>query len=205
MRRLATTLVLLAATAAPALADCRGEVAAAFEKQRQAKAFRMSTVQVTEQGPMSMTVDYVLPNRMHQTVKFIAKQVQLETILVGLRAWVNEGQGWKELPSDDVAPIIDQVRESVAQPPKDLSNYICDGRTKLDGREYIAYRADDTSKKVEPGKNVPDAPVRMLFVDAETGLPARSVVTAKNIPNRPIFRATFTYPTDLSIEPPTGK
>ena len=60
---------ILLAFANPALADCKGEVDQAFSKLRGSKNFRLETKIVNEQqGSLTMTVDYILPDRMHQRV-----------------------------------------------------------------------------------------------------------------------------------------
>ena len=49
-----------------ASADCTKEVADAVLKQSQQKSFRMESNVISEQGPLKMTVDYILPDRMRQ-------------------------------------------------------------------------------------------------------------------------------------------
>ena len=63
---LAMISVLFAATAANA--DCTSEVNDAFAKLRKSSAFRMQTTITNPQGTLTMSNDYVLPDRIHQTV-----------------------------------------------------------------------------------------------------------------------------------------
>ena len=62
--------------AKPNANPCRDEVSAALQKLRKSSWFRMETNMLTENGPIAMKVDYVLPDRMHQTVtsKLIRQQ-----------------------------------------------------------------------------------------------------------------------------------
>ena len=48
-------------------ADCKEDVAAAFEKQRTSPAFRVQMSQPAMAGEIAMTVDYLPPDRMIQT------------------------------------------------------------------------------------------------------------------------------------------
>src|SRR5262245_24730608 len=85
--------------AAPALADdaCRDAVAAAFAKQRTARAFTMSSKMKSQMGPVEIKVEYQPPDRMHQVV-VAPNQAPLETTLYGTRAYSRQGEGpWEEL------------------------------------------------------------------------------------------------------------
>ena len=57
----------------------------------------------------------------------------------------------------------------------------------------------------EPSKDkpkLPDRPVRVIYVDATTGLPMRSIFARANKLDKPIFEANYSYPVDLKIEAP---
>ena len=45
-------------------------------------------------------------------------------------------------------------------------------------------------------------PLRMFYVDPKTGLPMRSVFARANKLDKPIFKAIYSYPADIKIEPP---
>ncbi len=93
MRRLLmATALLVAASAAAQASSCKDEVATALERQRKSSGFRMETKMISEQGPVDMTVDYVLPDRMRQVVKSAIDPVPIETVLVGNVAW-NSSRG----------------------------------------------------------------------------------------------------------------
>ncbi len=197
-------LAILAATAAPVFATCKEEVAQAFEKQRGAKSFRMVTNMVSEQGPIEMTIDYILPNRMHQTVKPLLNPNVVETILVVDRGWTKPGEGkaWEQAPAEFVDELTKQMDETVLRPPSEFVDYACLGKVSVDGAEYFAYRAQDDKTKVAPGAPQADPPVRMFYVDPGTGLPARNIVSTESRIDKPFFKTVYTYPADIAIEPP---
>lgn len=191
-----TAITALFAGAPAALADCRQEVADAFEKQRKSSAFRMVTQMINERGPVKMTVDYVLPDRMHQTVKAAIDPAATETILVGKRAWVSNGKGWQALPLEDALQIAEDLQKTVLQGAKEQPVFDCLGYVEVEGRKLRAYEA--MRDKTAP----PGAPTRMVYIDPTTGLPVRSIVALAEKLDRPFFRQDYSYPQDLKIEPP---
>lgn len=204
MYRVFAVLAVLAATAAPGFATCKEEVARAFEKQRNAKSFRMVTNMLSAQGPIEMTIDYILPNRMRQRVKPLLNPNAVETILVIDKGWTKPGEGkpWEQVPAEFVDELTKQMGDTVLLPPSDLIDYACLGKVAVDGTEYVAYRAQEDKTKVIPGAPQADPPVRMLYVDATTGLPARNIVSIESRLDKPFFKTVYTYPTDIAIEPP---
>lgn len=205
MYRVFAALAGLVLSTAPALATCKEEVAAAFEKQRNGGSFRMTTNMVSEQGPLEMTIDYILPDRMHQTVKVATNPAGVETILVKDSAWTSEGKGWVPVPSEFVDEIVKQMNETALKPPSEFIDYACLGKVAVEGKEYFAYRSqEDTTTKI-PGTPQSDPPVRMFYVDPETGLPARNIVSTESRMDKPFFKTVYTYPKDISIEPPPAQ
>src|SRR5512137_1745040 len=115
MRRLPFfSLLLLAATTMPAFhapalaADCTADVVAAFQKQRTSKAFRVSLTQPTAEGDVAMTVDYLPPDRMLQTVKSPAMPGDQQTMLVGNRAFAGSDGAFEELLPQFTQSIISE-------------------------------------------------------------------------------------------------
>lgn len=188
--------------ATPAFATCKEEVDAAFAKQRGTTSFRMVTKLPSEQGPLEMTVDYKLPDRMHQTVETKLTKSKVETILVGEQAWTNEGKGWVTVPSEFVGEIAKQMKETVVEPPKNELEYACLGTVTVDGRELRAYRVEEATPKPAAGAKPPDPPTRMLYVDAATGLPARTTAAQVAKPDKPFLETDYSYPTDITVAPP---
>lgn len=184
--------VLPASSADP---SCKDQVAAAFNKQRSSPAFSMVAHLMGENGPVEIDVDYIAPDRMRQ--KIIApNQQELETVLVGTRAWSRQGTNWEELMPAIAQTIIAQVREAVVDPPKDVSEFDCLGKVTLDGKQYLGYRSVEHDAAPSAGAAVH----RTVYVDPETGLPAVNLVAEETPGGVPVFKGVYSYPTDLVIE-----
>lgn len=189
-------VVVVMATCGSAFADCKQDVADAFEKQRKLSAFRLETRMINERGPVKMTVDYVLPDRMHQTVKAVIDPAATETILIGKQAWVSKGQGWQQLPAEGALQVAEAMQQSVVKGEEEQPKFDCLGYVNVDGKKLQAYEAMED--KAAP----PNQPVRMIYIDPITGLPVRSIVAQKNKLDRPFFRQDYTYSLDIKVEPP---
>jgi len=209
MRRMLTALALLIAASAAAHADsCKDEVASALERQRKTSGFRMQTTMISEQGPVDMTVDYVLPDRMRQVVKSAIDPVPVETVLVGNLAWSHrEGEPWAPLNPKLTNDLVTQLEENLGEEPGQLGDFECLGKKPVDGKDMLAYQGENEPgdpKKVskEEPPRPPNRAVRIIYVDSITGLPMRSIYARANKLEKPIFEATYSYPVDLKIEPP---
>lgn len=214
MRRLSTALALmLACGTTHAFADCKSEVEAALKKQRESGAFRMEVDMISQDGPMKMTVEYKLPDRMRQVVRLAIDPKPVETVLVGQKAWSNHGEGWTPLAPDLTSGLIQQFRETVGGEMAGVGTFDCMGSVVVDGQEVMSYRGYDeqpgseriVGKAAEEAKSKPkepDTPVRMFYTDPKTGLPVRSVFGRASRLDRPVFKAVYTYPSDITIEEP---
>ncbi|MEQ1697090.1 MAG: hypothetical protein ABL901_14740 [Hyphomicrobiaceae bacterium] len=205
---------LALATAIPAFADCKEEVLSALDKQRKATAFRMETTMVSEQGPVKMLVEYQPPDRMRQIVTVVVNPVPVESILVAGKAWGKDGDTWKPLAPDIAAEMVTQLDEVLGDDRGTIGTVACLGSTAIDNLELMAYRVENDAQ-VGPEDRSPDAkekarlaladearPLRMFYIDQKTGLPMRSVFARANKLDKPIFKATYTYPADIKIEAP---
>ncbi|MGH1417492.1 MAG: hypothetical protein ACRBCJ_01390 [Hyphomicrobiaceae bacterium] len=199
------------ATALPVAAeDCSKVVREAFAKQRKSTDLRMKSTMINQQGLVKMTVEYKLPSRMRQLVTRLGDTAPRETVLVGDKAWTRQGGGWNEVPKAYTDQLVKQVNDTVLNPPKDESFYECNGKETIDGQELLKFRGYETIKVPDEATNTvknkvvkrDGAPVRLVYVDAQTGLPARNTVATSSKPDRPFFKAVFSYPTDLKIEAP---
>jgi hypothetical protein len=208
VRRFFIAACALAAAASCAQADCKAEVDEAFSKLRGGKGFRLETRIVNEQqGSLSMTVDYVLPDRMHQRVSLGDSPSKMETIAIGNKVWSNQGQGWAEVPANFAEAITKQLKETVAEPSKSTLEYECLGEATFEGKSYVAYKAvlpaaAEERAKGEPEKKPEASNVQTLYVDKTTGLPARNVVTKADAPDKRLFDGTFSTPDDIVINAP---
>jgi hypothetical protein len=210
---LATTLTLLIA-AAPAHSECKDEVLSALDKQRKAAAFRMETNMISENGPVKMTVEYLPPGRMRQVVTVAVDPKPVESILVAGKAWSKDGDKWMALDDDVAKDMAAQLNETLGDDSGTIGTVACLGSTAIEGQELIAYRVENDAQ-TGPLDMSPDSkekarlaladearPLRMFYVDPKTGLPMRSVFARANKLDKPIFKAVYSYPSDIKIEPP---
>jgi hypothetical protein len=207
----------LIAGAMQANAECKDEVLAALDKQRKAASFRMETNMVSENGPVKMTVEYLPPDRMRQVSVVAVDPKPVETILVGTKAWTKEGDSWTALGDGVAKEMSAQLDETFGDEAGTIGTVACLGSTAIDGQELFAYRVENDAQ-VGPVDKSPDAaekarlaladearPLRMFYVDPKTGLPVRSVFARANKLDKPIFKAVYSYPADIKIEPPAAK
>ncbi|WP_333795365.1 hypothetical protein [Hyphomicrobium sp.] len=210
MRLKSSGLLVLAlglATAAPAFADCSMEVAMAVNSQGKQKFIRKETSMITEAGPAKMVVEYATPDRMHQVLTPLTEGKTVESIVVGEKAWTNNGEGWKEAGKYETDQLIQFMITSIAQVYQEVGKFECVGTETVDGREVRGYRGVDEPPPGPPGKK-PTEPatkneaVRMIYLDPKTGLPARSIFARQGHLDKPIFQEIYSYPDKIEIEPP---
>lgn len=189
-------------------ASCKEDVDKAFSKLRGSSGFRLETKIVNEQqGTLHMTVDYVLPDRMHQRVALGDQAQKMETIAIGNKVWSNQGQGWTEVPANFAEVIAKQLKESIAEPSKSQLDYDCLGEATLEGKSYLAYKASlppvvEEKAKGEPAKAAEPANIQTLYIDQTTGLPVRNIVTKGDGSDKRLFDGTFSTPSDITINAP---
>ena len=208
MRRIVTVVALCFAMSAAAYADCKDDIAAALAKQRNLSMFRMDSMMLTSEGRIHMVVDYLLPDRMRQVIGAVGDSKPVETVLIGKKAWSRQGGEWKPVHPQVAGALVDQMQQTVGDDQEGkLTDFECLGKVTVDGREFLAYQGEneDPTKKNLRGKDIPklpDRPVRVIYVDPITGLPARSVFGRANKLDSPIFEAKYTYPVDIEIKKP---
>lgn len=210
--RLAALALLSVLIAAPAIAQqdkpadkpnanpCADEVAAALQKLRNSSWFRMESRMITENGLTDMTVDYVLPDRMHQKVTVVGQPVTQEVILIGEQSWSNEGEGWRVLPKDITDQLITQMKDNVLTEQKEVGKYACKGRMQLDGKDVMAYKLED--EPPEDSKGTKNEAFRMFYVDSMTGLPVLNAIVSPGREDKPLFKTSYSFPIDLKVEAP---
>ncbi len=207
--RLKSGLLVLACglvAAAPAYADCSTEVALAVNSQGKQKFIRKETNMITEAGPAKMVVEYATPDRMRQVLTPLTENKPVEAIVVGEKAWTNNGDGWKEAPSGEADQLVQYMIKSIAQVYQEVGKFECTGLETVDGQELRGYRGIDEAPAGPPGKKTEpttkNEAVRMVYLDPKTGLPARSIFARKDFLDKPIFKEVYTYPEKIEIEPP---
>ena len=203
MRRFGLVLFALAAFAPNAFAeDCTKDVLASFEKQRTSKAFRVAMTQPTAEGPADMTVDYLPPNRMLQSVKSAAMVGVQHTMLVGDKAYAGTDEAYEELLPQFTQSIFAEVKAAVSAPPANIGTFECMGKAQFDGKELVAYRSAD--KEAPAGTKPEDILARTIYIDPTSGLPAYNVIAAVGGKTDPVMKVTYSYPADVVIEAPVG-
>jgi len=208
MRGMLTAVALLIAASGAAEAACKDEVSAALERQRKSSGFRMQTVMLSQDGVVNMTVDYLLPDRMHQTLTTVKDPTPVETILVGKQAWSRQGGPWTPLQPETTNQLVEQMKDTVGEDEATLTDFECLGKQPLAGKDMLAYQGEnlDPNEKKKDAANdqpkAPDRPIRVIYVDPTTGLPVRSVFGRANKLEKPIFEANYSYPIDIKIEVP---
>jgi hypothetical protein len=205
--------LLLSVFAGPAFAElsCKEQVDNAFAKLRDAKKFRLNTTITNKDGTLKMEAQYVLPDRMHQTVTLGGEGAAMEMIVVGKKAWSNQGGGWVVLPEAFANTVANQIEESVANAPKVSTEYKCAGDTEFEGKTYALYQGvlamplQVDAEKKGPRVSALSVPKQQsVYVDKTTGLPVRNIVTPVVDPKNRLFDGTFTVMKDLDIEPPSS-
>ena len=190
--------------------NCSKTVTDAFTKQRGVEKLRMKTTMINQSGLVKMTVEYLLPSRMRQTVKRLGDPAPRETVLIENKAWTRQGGGWNEVPKAYTEQLVKQLNDTLINPPKDESHYECEGKETIDGKELLKYRGYETIKTPDEKTNKvrnkvvkrDGAPIRLIYIDAQSGLPVRNTVATASKPDLPFFKANFSYSDDIKIEKP---
>ena len=209
--------LMLVATAGAASADCSNEVLQAFTRQSNAAMVRKEMNLIGEQGPFTMTVEYMKPDRMRQVVKpLVEPEKSTETVLVGNEAWSRAGSGeWQKVDPTTTEQIVNFFKSTLAETPKNVGQFECMGAETVDGRKVRAYRGVDEPKQKTPEQieaekrgETTEAPkneaVRVIYLDVDTGLPARIIFARDGMLDKPIFKEVYSYPGDLKIEKPVN-
>ncbi|MEQ1716127.1 MAG: hypothetical protein ABL907_09110 [Hyphomicrobium sp.] len=203
MRRLVVSSLLVALSASfVQAADCTGDVVAAFDKQRTSKAFRVAMTQPTAEGEVEMTVDYLPPDKMLQTVKSPAMPGDQQTMLVGSRAFAGSSGSFEELLPQFTQSIVAEVQTALGGTGKAIGTFECLGKMAYEGRDLLAFRASD--KEASPGTAPEHVMARTVYVDPASGLPAFNVVASEAGKDKPAVKVIYTYPEDIVIEAPVG-
>ena len=109
------TALAIVASATSAFADCTREVLQAFTRQSNTDMVRKELNLIGEQGPFTMTVEYVKPDRMRQVVKtLVDPDKPTETVLVGNEAWTKApGADWQKLDATTTEQMVELFQEHV--------------------------------------------------------------------------------------------
>lgn len=198
-RYLPAACALALAGASAHAEDCTKAVADAFTKQRTSKAFRVAMTQPTLEGPVDMTVDYVLPDKMLQTVIGAHMPGEQQTMLVGDRAFAGSSGAFEELLPQFTQSIVTEFRTATEVPPTNIGVFECVGKSTFEGKEVVGYRSVDQ----DAARNTPDQLARTIYVDPTTGLPAFNLVLPRGGGDI-AMKAVYSYPDNVEITPPAN-
>ncbi len=200
---------------AGARVDCRGEVAAAFERLKTSgRPYRKETTTVVSvpgyEGTFHELAEFLPPDRMRLKSNGLDGYRWFETILVGEIMWTNEltflgfllPWGWQVT---GVGPLLlsgDMDRDIRAVPADTV--FECLGTVEFGGATYIGYRArsDETKPQQMALQKMLPHEWRTVFVDPQSTLPAHDLVTPENELDTPRNKVRYIYPNDITIEPP---
>lgn len=216
--RAATALLLVAASTVPAFADCSREVLQAFTRQSNTDMVRKEMNLIGEEGPFTMSIDYIKPDRMRQVVKtLIAPDKPTETILVGSEAWSRTATDpWQKLDKSTTDQIVSFFKSTFAESPANVGTFECLGAETINGQKVRAFKGLDEPKEKTPqqieaekkGEKPAEPPkneaVRIVYLDVDSGLPARIIFARDGMLDKPIFKEVYSYPTDIKIDKPAG-
>lgn len=201
MRRVfAATFSLLAAAPSVSFAACQDDVVAAFNKQRKSAAFRVEMAQPTAEGPVTVRVDYVPPNKMLQTVTGGNMPGEQQTLLDGDRAFAGTSGAFEELLPQYTQSIVAEVKTALGQAPENLGDFECLGKVAFEGKDLLAYR----TKPAADAKTGEASLTRTVYVDPASGLPAFNVINPAKAGEPPVMKAVYSYPSGIVIEAPQG-
>lgn len=195
--RAALFVAAIALSSLPANADdkCKGEVEAAFVKQRATPAFRTVATTETPSGPLVRTIDFVAPDRLYSKIVAPLEEAPVETIGIGRWAWANTESGWEEQPPH-MAQMVTSEREAYKEPPKAAADFDCLGTSTYEGKAVLAYGT-------KPAADADGTEVATtVYVDQYTGLPAAYVTKPTAGQAKPRFSAIYSYGPDIVVDPP---
>lgn len=207
-------LGLLASTLPAAAAEgvdpaCTKQVNEAFAKLRSQKSFRLETSIKNDDGLLNLRADYVLPDRMHQTVTLGKDGPPMELIVIGTNAWSNQGSGWAQLPENFAQAVAKQLQDTIAAGTASGTEYTCLGEKDFEGHSLLGFQGalpmplSEDAKERGPRMAALSIPkIQSIYIDKHTGLPLRNIVTTATDPDKRLFDGTFSVVDSLVIDQP---
>ncbi len=131
---------------------------------------------VSERGPVKMVVEYQTPNRMHQILTPLTEDKPVEAIVIGDKAWTNNGEGWKRAPAGETEQLVQFMIKSIAQVYQEVGKFECVGTESRRGprASRLSRPEEPTEARAEPAPQERSGAHGLL--DPATGLPARSIL-----------------------------
>lgn len=195
------TILLGSASSASAADDCRGQVAEAFKKQREVGSFRMVSRLPGREGMLTQLIEYVIPDGIYEKMSIEGQSDTRETIAIDQKVWRKLEAGWQELPAATAHDVGQSLGQLIRDPGDKLPDFACLGPQGYDGRQVLAYKSlppkPEGAEPADPQAQI----VQTVFVDPESGLPARNLIVAPSM-EKPLVDAAYSYPTGLTLAPP---
>jgi len=222
------TFALWCGVCTEASADCRDEVAAAFERlSTSGRPYRKEVTSViSDQQTFHGTVEFRPPDRMREiTSNGVRGYGSSEVIRVGQRIWSGAGLWpwtWREWDAGSAQIVLEQRKDFSAlsdRPIPAQAVFECLGRVEYQGTAYLGYRArldaaimtfslpntaPSEAQQQELSRRLAQMPQqwRTVFIDPERMLPVHDIVAEDNQLERPKSKVQYSYPDRIRIEPP---
>jgi hypothetical protein len=203
-----------------ASANCRDEVAAAFERLGTSRQpYRKEvTIVVSERQTAREIVEVVPPDRRRElTSNGVSGYGTSENIRVGEREWshVYAGPwGWREWRPEFLRGTPASDADSDKPIPEDAV-FECLGAVEFNGKKYLGYQSrlkkvisvfGEISEEVKErlSRQLAQMPQewRTIFVDPQSKLPAYEIVAAEGKLDSPRVKEQYAYPGRIKIAPP---
>jgi hypothetical protein len=161
-------------------------------------------------------MQWISANWVQRILAYFAGPDPIQTIQIGNRTWSRVNKKWLEYGA---APKISPT----GLPPLEATSettFACLEAVAFEGKTYAGYQISfrptraavvvsrvasiSKTKEEEISKALKQAPPiwRTILVDRETGLPAYQIMADTNQLDTPTSKTRYTYPRDLTIEPP---
>jgi hypothetical protein len=203
----AASLCLLVAASSCTVSECQREVEAAYKKL-ETSGYRSETLSVVSaRRTTSRTVEFSPPDRMHIIDSGIIGP-ELNGIKIGNRAWYRIEGAWHERPGE-----LGLFTVFMSGP--DGRTFACLGPVDYAGKTYAGYRATGGNPKamaslvpreiaLEIESELRQRPqlLETILVDRDTGFLAYEIVAPQNELGQARSRTHYTYPNNITIEPP---
>jgi len=210
----AVGLLLTSVMHSAASASCRDDVAAAFERLKGQSHRIEITDSISSYQTATAVVEVVPPDRRREvTSNGVQGYAPHEIIWIGQQAWSQtEGIGpwrWTQWGAESVRKNPGSWGYYDTLIPED-AEFECLGEVRFDGRTLLGYHSRIVTRKigviVEPGANQEEIKQlamralaalpqesRLVYVDPVSGLPAYDLIAADGQPDRPRYKARYTY------------
>ena len=181
-------LALLCASA-PAAADPRDDLIAAFSKAME-KGRYAATISTGGRGATEMQMRVILPNRFHM------KSPDTEMIILPQGTWMNANGQWMQFPMNMSKMIEGYSQQAVEEGVASLRDVRVTGTETIEGCESTVYAYSTSGKFMGVDANS----TAEAAICGSTGLPIR--VVSRDRKGKTEATITYDYTSDFDIRPP---